>query len=562
MISPAQSKSSPHKHLLDSVSKIFVLPAIIALSYGLMWKLSRVRDFDPDEFEHLHAAWCVARGMVPYRDFFEHHTPWFYYFLAPFIQAFNADSNPDSVIQFLFFSRTLMWLLTGGIIVLVYALGRSWRDSMTGLVAAAFFMNTLLVVEKSLETRPDLFSTIFWLGCLWFALRACQATAAGDERTASQSWAWSGILWGAALMFSQKLLMAAPGLLLTALWNLADGRIVGTLRRKLGNIALFTAGAAGPVLLSVLYFAWHGAFSSFIHHNFLLNFGWLSHIPPDEHIRRLVGQNPVFVTLALAGCLRLTARLFRSKDRERGDFILVLNFIGLLAGLFLLPVAQRQYFLTFLPLGALFASMILMELFAGIARRDRASLPEASAVLVAGAVIWAAINVADIPIMAPRHLMYAWAAFPFAAALLLFLRSPNGAAAVFLTALSIHSIKQVSDAFLWRNDITLRSVRYLHEHTSPADTIMDGWKGFGVFRPHAYFYYFLHEEIRTMLSEEQRSALLDDLEGGRIRPKFIILDEHLRGFFPRLSRFFFDHYAPSADPLIWERKIASPTRSE
>ncbi len=36
------------------------------------------RGIDPDELEHVHAACAVAWGQLPYRDFFEHHTPALY----------------------------------------------------------------------------------------------------------------------------------------------------------------------------------------------------------------------------------------------------------------------------------------------------------------------------------------------------------------------------------------------------------------------------------------------------------------------------------------------------
>ena len=41
-----------------------------------------------DEFQHLHAAYLVALGQTPYIDFFEHHTPLFYYLAAPFLRVF------------------------------------------------------------------------------------------------------------------------------------------------------------------------------------------------------------------------------------------------------------------------------------------------------------------------------------------------------------------------------------------------------------------------------------------------------------------------------------------
>ncbi len=43
--------------------------------------------YQPDEMEHLHAAWNVGQGRLPYHDFFEHHPPLFYTLLAPFLRA-------------------------------------------------------------------------------------------------------------------------------------------------------------------------------------------------------------------------------------------------------------------------------------------------------------------------------------------------------------------------------------------------------------------------------------------------------------------------------------------
>src|SRR5882724_5568438 len=65
--------------------KRLVWTALIALVALLLLRLPLLqgRSFDPDEFEHLHAAWCMSQGMVVYKDFFEHHTPWYYWFVSP-----------------------------------------------------------------------------------------------------------------------------------------------------------------------------------------------------------------------------------------------------------------------------------------------------------------------------------------------------------------------------------------------------------------------------------------------------------------------------------------------
>ena len=43
-----------------------------------------IRYIDPDEFEHIHATYCIYSGMIPHIDFFEVHPPLLWYLLLPF----------------------------------------------------------------------------------------------------------------------------------------------------------------------------------------------------------------------------------------------------------------------------------------------------------------------------------------------------------------------------------------------------------------------------------------------------------------------------------------------
>ncbi len=54
---------------------IIVLTALFAL---LPFHFLRFMPFDPAELENLQASWLVHSGLVPYRDFFEHHSPLFF----------------------------------------------------------------------------------------------------------------------------------------------------------------------------------------------------------------------------------------------------------------------------------------------------------------------------------------------------------------------------------------------------------------------------------------------------------------------------------------------------
>ena len=49
----------------------FALVAFTLIVGMYVWRISLLKSlaFNPDKFWHLHSAWCVFKGMIPYRDF-------------------------------------------------------------------------------------------------------------------------------------------------------------------------------------------------------------------------------------------------------------------------------------------------------------------------------------------------------------------------------------------------------------------------------------------------------------------------------------------------------------
>lgn len=166
--------------------------------------------------------------------------------------------------------------------------------------------------------------------------------------------------------------------------------------------------------------------------------------------------------------------------------------LGLFAGLRIVPVAQRQYYLMLFPIVCLVAAQALRW---GVER-----LPER---------------------------LRPWF---FGLALFGLLWKP---------------VRGINDEAHRVNDGQLANLRTVFARTAPADVVMDGWQGMGVFRPHAFHYFFLHEEVRAVLPPARLDALLDELESGQVRPKLIALDENLRGLGARFVRFVESHYASS-----------------
>jgi len=493
------------------------------------------RIFDPDEFEHAHAAWCFFKGMIPYKDFFEHHTPWYYYVLRPFFHWFDVDTSFDSARHFLLFGRGLSLLLAVLSVLLVCRIGRLWNDRRVGPLAALFLVAQPIFLQKSVEMRPDMLALPFFLGGLWFLLRgfllrgllrrgSLPRGLAGRGTSATRGLGFfvaGGLGFGAAIMCTQKMLFVLPGTLAgLGVWALSAGGVGNRLaafsavagrsdrdpadaeddpRARILLILAVLVGICVPATLTWLAFSVHHAGRDFIANNFLVNASW-KHTRTGQLLKLLETSWPV-MTLSLLGLVVSLHRFFRHGLRRPGELLLACALLGLFAGILVIPVAQRQYYLMPLPLFCLFAAQgMLVSL-------DRLRVEERTRTRV---FLLAMIPLAVLPGLA------------------------------------------LLEAFTSPNDGQLARLRFVLESTRPTDVVMDGWEGTGVFRLHAFYYFFLHNETLPMLPPERVSAYLDALESGRIRPKLIAMDAHLVALGPRFLGFVNSNYA-SRDGFFYFR---------
>ena len=56
-----------------------------------------------DNVEHIHSSFMVANGMVPYRDFFQHHNPLMWYMFAPLVKIFEYNVVILEIVCFISF---------------------------------------------------------------------------------------------------------------------------------------------------------------------------------------------------------------------------------------------------------------------------------------------------------------------------------------------------------------------------------------------------------------------------------------------------------------------------
>jgi len=461
------------------------------------------RRFDPDEFEHAHAAWSLFRGMLPYRDFFEHHTPWYYYALRPLFHWFAVDASFDGGSHFLLATRVLSLLATVASLAVVVAMGERWMRETQDQAAVAPLAALLLVsqpvfLQKTLEARPDVPALLLFVGALGLLVRGL--TDARQQGPVRMRWfVAAGLCQGGAVMFTQKMLFVLPGLCGgLALWALFGGDVSRRTRRVLA-VVVFGAALVVPGVLTWALFAARAAGPAFITNNFLLNARWRP-MATHQGSKFLLTSGPVLALSLLGAAASL--RQWRQRRDEVG-LILFCTAASLFAGLLVMPVAQRQYYLMPLPIVCLFAARGLLVLVGWVRTRARKGT---RGLVVAGL----GVGLAILPFFALRG------------------------------------------AYRDGNEPQLARLREVYQRTAPTDLVMDGWEGTGVFRPHAFHYFFLHAEAVAMLPPQDLSLYLDKLESGAVRPALIALDENLVSLGPRFVAFVHRHYA-SSDGFFYYR---------
>jgi hypothetical protein len=251
-------------------------------------------------------------------------------------------------------------------------------------------------------------------------------------------------------------------------------------------------------------FAAHGAGSEFVANNFLLNARW-KHVATNQLVKLITTSWPV-LGLALLGSWLLLRQVVHERRRRPAGLLLLSIMAGLFLAIPAMPSPHRQYYLMPLPIIALYAARALLALADRIRERARARF-----------FVVALVGVSILPALA------------------------------------------LYQSFRDRNDRQLARLRFVFDNTAPEDVVMDGWEGMGVFRPHAFHYFFLHEETLAMLPAPRLDAFLDALEAGQIRPRLIAMDKNLWRLGPRFVAFVDRRYRTSDGFFYLPR--AGPRRS-
>lgn len=182
--------------------------AVAAFLWGAV-----MHNVNGDEREHMTCAYMIFQGLVPYRDFFEHHHPLSWYLFAPVLSIFHSSENIHYIM------RAFMLPVVAGTAYYIYRtgviLGLKARAALVGVVV---WLSLEIVQTYGSEYRPDNFMVFFQTAGVAYFFEYLQAKRLKYLR-------WSFGLFIIGFLCLQKAIFLFAPLTLIGLWLLYQKQI-------------------------------------------------------------------------------------------------------------------------------------------------------------------------------------------------------------------------------------------------------------------------------------------------------------------------------------------------
>jgi hypothetical protein len=159
-----------------------------------------------DEIEFFRATKWIGNGLLPFRDFWEHHTPLQWILFAPVARFFGQGPGVEAVLA-MRWAQLALWI---AIFALLVRLTR--RSGIDPWPALVLLLLSTTFVRKAIEYRIDVPANLAYLGAL--ALIAFGATR--------RRWIGFGALMSLAVLFNMRMMPLVVITAIVALWYVAS----------------------------------------------------------------------------------------------------------------------------------------------------------------------------------------------------------------------------------------------------------------------------------------------------------------------------------------------------
>ncbi len=512
------------------------------------------RGIDPDELEHLHAAFCVWHGEVPYRDFFEHHAPGLYYLVWPVFEWHGPNLNV------LGSARAMMFACSLAVLWLTGRLARRWGGERCRLIAMVLLAWTTVFQAKGIELRPDVPAMLL---LLLSVVLLTYASGGGSWRR----FLFVGFLCGLAMLFTQKSVVPALGIGAAACLSRLLTRAPGTetFITVLARVAVpFASGIVAVWGIASLLFATAGAAGDFWYATWYQLWIWPIRSSRWDHLRpTLAGDLTVWVTAVIEiGVIARRWRIPENWEQQHGAAAVIAATC--VVSLPFVKATYPQYYLLWMPFLAALAASRIISIFDVLALRGK-MVP--AIVLGAGlaaiqSVLWQRSYSAGLGGALPRlsevgsanALILLVLAMAMCAIVISAWQRWWSAVASLICGLGMtYGILRNIDVALWSNRDQVATIEEVNRQIPVEGRVLDGFTGFAALRPHAWYYWWINEYSLALVPERERSAgLREQLE--RYPPAGILFDRNVGLLPPDVVAWIREHYESAEPKPLWLRK--------
>ncbi len=239
-------------------SRLVLAAGGLVLTLALPLALLRGRAVAVDEAEFVGATVRIQEGLVPYRDFWEHHFPLQWYAMAAWVRLGDPPSVADVVrLRAL---QSVLWIVFG--VAFVFLLRRRGCSLAAAFAALSLLASSVLFSTFAVEYRIDVPMNCFFVIGLLLAEKSLGSRGPGAQREAFAA----GAAFALAALSSQRMVPGvAVALVLYAL--VRDDSRWGPRPGFPG--AWLGAGSLAAVVAAL--FAKAGALEAFLEQNVLQN---------------------------------------------------------------------------------------------------------------------------------------------------------------------------------------------------------------------------------------------------------------------------------------------------
>lgn len=205
-----------------------------------------------DLIEHIRASYFIQKGLIPYKDFFEHHNPLLWFVLSPLTYMLEGNM----IIIPLARTFSVLGYLT--CIYITYVINKKFLYGKKVAEYSVLFLLAVPIWGDIANIRPDIFMMICFLCALYLFYGYME-----NKKVSKLIGCYT--LLSVSFLFLQKILFPAFGFGLVNLWFLYKKKI------KIKDMLMASAVALVPLLIFSVYLLYNGIFCDWFYYNFTFN---------------------------------------------------------------------------------------------------------------------------------------------------------------------------------------------------------------------------------------------------------------------------------------------------